>query len=64
MDEAAMKKAAAINSIVIYYGGKTGKGKRIDITCKSQLYEFKLNIRDKQGNDVYPSHLMCDFKPL
>lgn len=61
MDEAAMKKAANISSATIYYGGKTGRGKRIDIEMESQTYKFKLNIRDTQGRDGYPTRLMCDF---
>ena len=57
-----MKKAAITGNMTIFYGGKTGKGKRIDIEMESPLYKFKLNIRDTQGNDGYPTRLMCDFK--
>ena len=62
MDETAMKRAATVNAPVIYYGGKGGKGKRIDIEMQSPTYTFKLNIRDTQGKDGYPTRLMCDFK--
>ncbi|MDC0308729.1 hypothetical protein OAL25_00545 [bacterium] len=62
MDSAAMAKAAKVSSPVIYYGGKGGKGKRIDIEMQSQTYMFKLNLRDTQGKDGYPTRLMCDFK--
>jgi hypothetical protein len=24
---------------------------------------FKINIRDTQGTDGYPTRMMCDFKP-
>jgi hypothetical protein len=62
MSEEAMKKAAKITSpITIYYGGKGGNGKRIDIEFESASYKFKLNIRDTQGTDGYPTRLMCDF---
>tara|TARA_Y100000389_G_scaffold204806_1_gene259795 strand:- start:10171 stop:11232 length:1062 start_codon:yes stop_codon:yes gene_type:complete len=62
MDSAAMVKAAKVSSPVIYYGGKGGKGKRIDIEMQSQTYIFKLNLRDTQGKDGFPTRLMCDFK--
>ncbi len=63
MDERAMKKAAMITSgIAVYYGGKTGRGKRIDVEFESASYIFKINIRDTQGKDGYPTRMMCDFK--
>lgn len=58
----AMKTAAAVGSPTIYYGGKGGKGKRIDIEMNSTTYAFKLNLRDTQGKDGFPTRLMCDFK--
>jgi len=61
MDSAAMTKAANVGNATVYYGGKTGKGKRIDIEMESGTYKFKLNIRDTQGKDGYPTRLMCDF---
>lgn len=62
MDETAMKKAAQVQgSLTVYYGGKTGRGKRVDIEFESPSYSFKLNIRDTQGKDGYPTRLMCDF---
>lgn len=62
IDSIYMQQAANVISQTIYYGGKTGKGKRIDIVIVSPKYEFKLNIRDSQGTDGYPTRLMCDFK--
>ena len=56
-----MKKAAKVGGITIHYGGKTGRGKRIDMEVESSVYKFKLNIRDTQGNDGYPTRMMCDF---
>lgn len=44
-----------------YYGGQKSKGKRVDVEIKTNDMKFIFNIRNKQG-DIYPSHLMCDFK--
>lgn len=62
MTKQAMMTAAKVSAPVIYYGGKGGKGKRIDIEMQSPTYVFKLNLRDTQGGDGYPTRLMCDFK--
>ena len=64
MDSAAMKAAAKVGKCTIHYGGKTGKGKRIDMEFQSAYYSFKLNIRDTQGKDGYPTRMMCDFKSI
>ena len=61
MDEAAMKKAAQLSDITVYYGGKGGTGRRIDVVFESPSYKFKINIRDTQGGDGYPTRMMCDF---
>jgi hypothetical protein len=64
MDRAALRKSAKLVSpVVVYYGGKKGRGRRIDIEFESTDYIFKINIRDTQGNDGYPTRMMCDFKP-
>jgi len=57
-----MEKAAKVGNLLIHYGGKSGKAKRIDIEMESSLYSFKINIRDTQGKDGYPTRMMCDFK--
>tara|TARA_B100001094_G_C18184956_1_gene803187 strand:+ start:1266 stop:2354 length:1089 start_codon:yes stop_codon:yes gene_type:complete len=44
-----------------YYGGKSKKGKRIDVEIKTKDMSYTFNLRNKQGG-IYPSHLMCDFK--
>jgi hypothetical protein len=62
VNEQYMRTAALPSSQEIFYGGKGGAGKRIDIVVKSATYEFKLNIRDTQGTDGYPTRMMCDFK--
>jgi len=64
MDETAMKAAAKVGTCIVHYGGKTGKGKRIDMEMSSPYYKFKLNIRDTQGKDGYPTRMMCDFTTL
>ena len=48
-------------SIMAYYGGTTGKGKKVIVDCESDLYKFSFNIRNKQGG-TYPTHIMCDYK--
>ena len=64
MDETRMNQAATIGGLTIYYGGKKRGGKRIDMEMKSKHYKFKLNIRDTQGGDGYPTRMMCDFTTL
>ena len=64
MDSAAMSQSAKVGNCVIYYGGKTGRGKRIDMEMSSKFYRFKINIRDTQGKDGYPTRMMCDFTTL
>ena len=62
MDKSDMVRAARIQGKpTVFYGGKTGRGKRIDIEFSSGDYTFKLNFRDTQGGDGYPTRLMCDF---
>jgi hypothetical protein len=62
MDKAAMIKAAKpIGKVIVYYGGKTGRGKRVDVEFESAAYNFKINIRDTQGKDGFPTRMMCDF---
>ena len=61
MDSARMRKSASVRNVTVYYGGKSGRGKRIDMVMESAHYKFKLNIRDTQGGDGYPTRMMCDF---
>ena len=62
MSNLTNKSASKVDgNMTIFYGGKTGKGKRIDIKFKNKHYEFKINIRNKQGGR-YPSHIMLDYK--
>ena len=59
------KKYANIDSCTFtaYYGGKSGKGKRIDIEFENRYYFFSMNIRNKQSG-IYPSHIMLDYTSL
>ena len=61
MSKSTNKSASKVSgNMTIYYGGKDGKGKRIDIQFSNQHFDFKLNIRNKQAG-VYPSHIMLDY---
>ena len=62
IDQNYMNKAATLvgNSVEINYGGAGGRGKRIDMIFETQSYEFKFNIRNKQGG-VYPTHTNGDY---
>ena len=53
--------ATITEPITLMYGGKDGKGKRIDMAFSNQYFDFKLNIRNKQGG-LCKSHLMVDYK--
>ena len=61
VDEKYMIEAARPRSLTLYYGGKTGTGKRIDMEIMTPKYALKLNIRDTQGKDGYPTRMMADF---
>tara|TARA_B100000085_G_scaffold73943_1_gene66449 strand:+ start:105 stop:1259 length:1155 start_codon:yes stop_codon:yes gene_type:complete len=61
MSKSTNRSASKVSGdMTIYYGGKDGKGKRIDIHFSNQHFDFKLNIRNKQAG-VYPSHMMLDY---
>jgi hypothetical protein len=61
VDERYMTEAATPRSCNVYYGGKSGTGKRIDMEIETGHYILKLNIRDTQGGDGYPTRMMCDY---
>ena len=61
MTRRRMMDSAKVKSVTILYP-KPGEAKRIDIEVVTKLYIFKINIRNKQAG-VYPSHIMCDYKP-
>ena len=62
IDKDYMDKASTLvgSTVEINYGGATGKGKRIDMLFETKKYEFKFNIRNKQGG-VYPTHSNGDY---
>lgn len=63
--DAKYNRAAStvVGDVDVYYGGIDGRGKRVDVVFESEIYEFKINIRNKQGG-IYPTHIMCDYKPV
>ena len=61
IDKQYMIEAATPTSCNVYYGGKSGTGKRIDMEIETGHYILKLNIRDTQGGDGYPTRMMCDY---
>ena len=60
MTKSFMEKLARPTSAIVYYGGKTSAGKRVDMEIDTPNITLKINIRNKQGG-VYPSHIMCDY---
>lgn len=44
----------------LFYGGKQGRGKRIDLEFSNSYFDFQMNIRNKQSG-LYPSHIMLDY---
>lgn len=64
IDKKYMAAAAQPTSCTVYYGGKTGLGKRVDIEIQTKKYVLKLNMRDTQGAGGYPTRLMGDFTYL
>lgn len=61
VDKKYMQSAATPQSLTVFYGGKTGSGKRVDVVIETPKYTLGLNIRDTQGKDGYPTRLMCNF---
>jgi hypothetical protein len=64
MTQQAMKEGSEPLSWTVYYGGKTGTGKRVDIVIETKHYTLGLNLRDTQGKDGYPTRIMCNFSYL
>ena len=62
IDKDYMDKASSLigSTVEINYGGAGGKAKRIDMIFETQKYEFKFNMRNKQGG-VYPTHSNGDY---
>ena len=62
IDKEYMNKAASLvgNTVEINYGGAGGRGKRVDMIFETKSYDFKFNIRNKQGG-TYPTHTNGDY---
>jgi len=60
MTKRRMMQSAKVQSVTILYP-EPGSAKRLDIEVLTPRYEFKINIRNKQGG-LYPSHIMADYK--
>lgn len=60
MDKRKMMASAKVEKVTILYP-EPGSAKRLDIEVLTPRYEFKINIRNKQGG-LYPSHIMADYK--
>lgn len=60
MDQTTAKNGIRPLSVTVKYPSP-GSAKRIDILIDTPMFEFKVNIRNKQGG-VTPSHIMCDYK--
>ena len=43
------RATSVVSSVVIYYGGKTGKGQRVDMVVDTGTMELKFNVRDTSG---------------
>lgn len=62
IDQKYMNDASTLigNTIEVNYGGAGGKAKRVDMIFETKLYDFKFNIRNKQGG-IYPTHSNGDY---
>jgi len=52
------------SDVQVFYGGKQGNGKRIDVEFSNNHFAFKLNIRSKTGGSIYPTNIMLEYKTL
>ena len=66
MDETAMNKAVKVSNdsnYTIYYGGKGGVARRVDMEMTTGSFLIALNIRDTSAtSEHYPNRMMCDFQ--
>lgn len=60
MTRRKMIDSAKISKVTVLYP-QPGSAKRIDIEVLTNRYDFKINIRNKQGG-LYPTHIMADYK--
>lgn len=50
-----------VENVIVYYGGKRGRGKRVDIEVTNRYVTLKFNFRNK-NEGVFPKNLMCDYE--
>lgn len=62
MTSSQLETSSKPQSCLVYYGGKTGNAKRVDIFIETPMFSLQFNFRNKARGGVYPSHLMCDYK--
>ena len=58
------KYSKITSDVVVFYGGKQGNGKRVNIDFSNSYFAFELNIRSKTGGSTYPTSLMLGYKTL
>ena len=58
------KYSKITGNVEVFYGGRDGSGKRIDIAFANNHFSFNLNIRSKAGGTTYPTNIMLDYKTL
>ena len=62
INDSYLRSASSLTGkITAYYGGTTGKGKKVIVACESSKYKFQFNIRNK-ASGVAPTHIMCDYQ--
>lgn len=62
INDSYLRSASSLTGkITAYYGGTTGKGKKVIVACESSKYKFQFNIRNK-ASGVSPTHIMCDYQ--
>lgn len=63
MKKETCDRATRVNSVTVHYGGRTGKGQRVDITVQTPVMELKFNIRDTSGSPYpWPDKLQSGYK--
>ena len=57
------RATSVVSSVVIYYGGKTGKGQRVDMVVDTGTMELKFNVRNTSGKGRgFPDKFQAGYK--
>ena len=57
------RATSVVSSVAIYYGGKTGKGQRVDMVVDTGTMELKFNVRDTSGKGRgFPDKFQAGYK--